>query len=70
MTPSPERPAAPATLSLVDAAYEQIRQRILDNAWPPGHRAVVEEDLELLEFSPKKEMHEVMDHLEKKLQQA
>ena len=38
--------------------------------WPPGHRAVVEEDLELLEFSPKKEMHEVMDHLEKKLQQA
>lgn len=43
MTPSPERPAAPATLSLVDAAYEQIRQRILDNAWPPGHRALEQE---------------------------
>jgi DNA-binding GntR family transcriptional regulator len=26
--------------SLVDAAYEQIRRRILDNVWPPGHRAL------------------------------
>jgi len=26
--------------SLVDAAYAQIRQRILDNIWPPGHRAL------------------------------
>jgi DNA-binding GntR family transcriptional regulator len=29
--------------SLVDTAYEQIRQRILDNAWPPGHRALEQE---------------------------
>jgi DNA-binding GntR family transcriptional regulator len=29
--------------SLVDAAYAQIRQRILDNAWPPGHRALEQE---------------------------
>ena len=29
--------------SLVDAAYQQIRQRILDNAWPPGHRALEQE---------------------------
>jgi DNA-binding GntR family transcriptional regulator len=29
-----------ATLPLVDSAYEQIRQRILDNIWPPGHRAL------------------------------
>jgi DNA-binding GntR family transcriptional regulator len=37
-------PAAPAsTASLVDAAYAQIRQRILDNAWPPGHRALEQE---------------------------
>jgi DNA-binding GntR family transcriptional regulator len=28
------------TLPLVDAAYGQIRQRILDNIWPPGHRAL------------------------------
>jgi DNA-binding GntR family transcriptional regulator len=30
-------------LSLVDAAYEQIRRRILDNVWPPGHRALEQE---------------------------
>jgi DNA-binding GntR family transcriptional regulator len=30
----------PATLPLVDTAYGQIRQRILDNIWPPGHRAL------------------------------
>ena len=33
---------APA-LSLVDGAYEQIRRRILDNVWPPGHRALEQE---------------------------
>lgn len=26
--------------SMVDAAYQQVRQRILDNVWPPGHRAL------------------------------
>lgn len=31
------------TASLVDAAYEQIRRRILDNVWPPGHRALEQE---------------------------
>ena len=29
--------------SLVDAAYEQVRRRILDNVWPPGHRALEQE---------------------------
>lgn len=29
--------------SMVDAAYLQIRQRILDNIWPPGHRALEQE---------------------------
>ena len=29
--------------SLVDAAYQQIRQRILDNLWPPGHCALEQE---------------------------
>lgn len=29
--------------SLVDQAYEQIRLRILDNVWPPGHRALEQE---------------------------
>lgn len=34
--------AAP-TVSLVDAAYDQIRRRILDNLWPPGHQALEQE---------------------------
>ena len=29
--------------SMVDAAYQQIRRRILDNVWPPGHRALEQE---------------------------
>jgi DNA-binding GntR family transcriptional regulator len=36
-------PKRTATTSLVDAAYEQVRQRILDNVWPPGHRALEQE---------------------------
>jgi DNA-binding GntR family transcriptional regulator len=35
--------AVNAGASLVDAAYAQIRQRILDNVWPPGHRALEQE---------------------------
>ena len=30
-------------MSMVEAAYEQIRRRILDNDWPPGHRALEHE---------------------------
>ena len=30
----------PLTPSMVDAAYQQVRKRILDNVWPPGHRAL------------------------------
>ncbi|MGZ8319694.1 MAG: GntR family transcriptional regulator [Telluria sp.] len=33
-------PKRAASTSLVDEAYEQMRRRILDNAWPPGHRAL------------------------------
>ena len=32
----PER----AGTSLVDSAYSEIRQRILDNVWPPGHQVL------------------------------
>jgi len=35
--------AVTAGASLVDAAYQQIRQRTLDNLWPPGHRALEQE---------------------------
>lgn len=33
---------APAQ-TMVDLAYERIRRRILDNEWPPGHRALEQE---------------------------
>jgi DNA-binding GntR family transcriptional regulator len=36
-------PKRATAVSLVDEAYEQIRRRILDNAWPPGHRALEQE---------------------------
>lgn len=29
--------------SMVDAAHEQVRRRILDNVWPPGHRMLEQE---------------------------
>jgi DNA-binding GntR family transcriptional regulator len=35
--------AADTGVSLADAAYRQIRRRILDNDWPPGHRALEQE---------------------------
>lgn len=39
MKPKAQRSAG----SMVDAAYELIRRRILDNDWPPGHRALEQE---------------------------
>ena len=38
--------AIAAAASLVETAYRQIRSRILDNAWPPGHQ-VLEQALAL-----------------------
>jgi DNA-binding GntR family transcriptional regulator len=39
------RPADPALSSgsLVESAYQTMRRRILDNAWPPGYRALEQE---------------------------
>jgi EutQ-like cupin domain len=34
---------------------------------PPGHTARVEKDLKLLDFSPEKELKEVMDHIARKM---
>lgn len=34
---------------------------------PPGHTGIVEKDLKLLDFSPEKEMNEVMSHIAKKM---
>ena len=38
MSPQPQ-----VSASLVDAAHALIRQRILDNIWPPGHQALEQE---------------------------
>ena len=34
---------------------------------PPGHTAKVEKDLKIIDFSPEKEINEVMDHIGKKM---
>jgi DNA-binding GntR family transcriptional regulator len=41
----PEAPADPAATggSLVESAYQTMRRKILDNVWPPGHRALEQE---------------------------
>jgi len=33
----------------------------------PGHTAIVEEDMKFLDFSPEKEINEVMEHIGKKM---
>jgi hypothetical protein len=35
--------------------------------WPAGHTAIVKEDLKLLEFSPTKELNEVLTHVGKRM---
>lgn len=36
---------------------------------PPGHTAIVEKDLKFIDFSPEKELKEVMDHIAKKMEE-
>ena len=45
MLPRQPKPveSAPASGSLVESAYRTMRQRILDNVWPPGYRALEQE---------------------------
>jgi DNA-binding GntR family transcriptional regulator len=43
MMPARKRVEPAAQPSLAEAAYHAIRMRILDNAWPPGHRALEQE---------------------------
>lgn len=38
--------------------------------WPAGHTGLVEEDVEFIEFSPKHEMEQVLQHVQHKMQQA
>ena len=34
---------------------------------PPGHTGIVEKDLKILDFSPEKELNEVMSHIAKRM---
>lgn len=34
---------------------------------PPGHTGIVQQDLKILDFSPEKELNEVMAHIAKKM---
>jgi len=53
---------APNVGSLVDLAHEQIRRRILDNAWPPGHRMLEHEVAHILGMS-RTPVHEALVRL-------
>ena len=55
--------AAQPSISLVDAAYEQIRRRILDNVWPPGHRAL-EQEVALALGMSRTPVHEALARLQ------
>jgi len=35
--------------------------------WPAGHVAIVEEDLKMIDFSPEKELSEVLEHVGKRM---
>lgn len=37
--------------------------------WNQGHTTIVEEDLKLVDFSPEKELGEVMEHIGRKMEE-
>lgn len=55
-------PSAVTPSSMVEAAYEQIRRRILDNVWPPGHRAL-EQEVALALGMSRTPVHEALGRL-------
>jgi hypothetical protein len=36
---------------------------------PPGHKAIIQKDLKMIDFSPEKELNEVMAHIAKKMEE-
>ena len=58
--------AGDVVVSYRDGTTEQCRSGELFY-WPPGHSVRVEEDAELIMFSPQAEHTEVMDHILTKL---
>jgi DNA-binding GntR family transcriptional regulator len=58
------KPALPEPAdSMVDSAYQQIRRLILDNAWPPGYRALEREVAAVLDMS-RTPVHEALARLQ------
>ncbi len=51
--------------------YQDGRQELVESGqlyyWPSGHTVFFEEDTEYIEFSPQKEMEEVLHRVEQKL---
>ena len=51
--------------------YDDGNEELLEEGdafyMPPGHTAIVEKDVKLFDFSPSKEMGEVMENVEKRM---
>lgn len=54
------------TVTYKGGAHESVRAGDMF-FWPPGHTVRVEEDAEVVLFSPQHEHGQVMDHMQKKL---
>lgn len=52
---------------IYDDGTEEVTRKGEVFYWPPGHSAVVEEDVKIIDFSPDKEFGELMDHVNKKM---
>lgn len=50
-----------------DDGSEEVSQTGDIFYWPKGHTAIVEEDLKFIEFSPEKELNEVLEHVGKRM---
>lgn len=50
-----------------DDGSEEVSQTGDIYYWPKGHTAIVEEDLKFIEFSPEKELNEVLEHVGKRM---
>ncbi|MBC2839525.1 hypothetical protein [Robiginitalea sp. SC105] len=56
------------------AIYDDGKEELLESGdlfyLPAGHTAIVEKDLKIMDFSPTKELDEVMSHIGKVMEQA
>ncbi len=50
-----------------DDGSEEVSQTGDIFYWPKGHTGIVEEDLKFIEFSPEKELNEVLEHVGKRM---